>query len=448
MAQVDATKFDPYYKWLSIPPHEQPPNFYRLLGIELFEEDADVIAAAADRQMGHVKSFAAGKYASHSQRLLNELAEARICLLSSDRKSRYVRQLKQELAFQETVEKPLSAQRTTEGASAQAAGIVDPPLRFARAGAQNHRTDPISIRTEPRSYSRRKNSLGQNVVRLLFFFGTLIPTIIIAYRIDLINPEPRQVVVPQQPPVPQQVVVQQRSQSATSKSRPKEGERRPIEPVQETPPEIERETSEIQPNDDFDHERTEREPRAHDSIVLNLETKMQRGNVSLTGPVRVARLNGVPHTIKPTDGSLANGQVKVSINGPRPIVLTVEMNDRRQILITPTVDVGNGKEIAFTSKTIDPLLRRMMKAGEQAVRDLNAMKAERARLQAWLDSSLLKPLADVRTATARVKELDVLIREGELTIQAMEVQAKGISELAEFAKHLHDNAELVIESID
>ena len=39
-------KFDPYHKWLGIPPKDQPPNHYRLLGIELFESDADVIATA------------------------------------------------------------------------------------------------------------------------------------------------------------------------------------------------------------------------------------------------------------------------------------------------------------------------------------------------------------------------------------------------------------------
>jgi hypothetical protein len=96
MKQVDAKPFDAYHKWLAIPPHEQPPNHYRLLGVELFEEDSDVIAAAADRQMAHIKSFAAGKYASHSQRLLNELAAARICLLNAEQKARYDMQLKRQ----------------------------------------------------------------------------------------------------------------------------------------------------------------------------------------------------------------------------------------------------------------------------------------------------------------------------------------------------------------
>ena len=37
------TKFDPYHRWLGIPPEEQPAHFYRLLGIKALEDNADVI---------------------------------------------------------------------------------------------------------------------------------------------------------------------------------------------------------------------------------------------------------------------------------------------------------------------------------------------------------------------------------------------------------------------
>ena len=33
--------FDPYYKWLAIPPDEQPPSHYRLLGLRPLEGDPD-----------------------------------------------------------------------------------------------------------------------------------------------------------------------------------------------------------------------------------------------------------------------------------------------------------------------------------------------------------------------------------------------------------------------
>ena len=42
-----AESFDPYRKWLGIPPKDQPPNHYRLLGIDLFEADAEVIVRVA-----------------------------------------------------------------------------------------------------------------------------------------------------------------------------------------------------------------------------------------------------------------------------------------------------------------------------------------------------------------------------------------------------------------
>ena len=74
--------FDPYYTWLGIPPDEQPPDHYRLLGLRRFEDNTDVISNAADARMGFLRTFQTGARAAHSQRLLNELAAAKICLLN------------------------------------------------------------------------------------------------------------------------------------------------------------------------------------------------------------------------------------------------------------------------------------------------------------------------------------------------------------------------------
>lgn len=90
-------RFDPYYKWLGIAPAQQPPHHYRLLGIELFEDDCEVIAAAADRQMAHVRTFQSGPHTAWSQRILNELAAARRCLLDPARKREYDAQLRARL---------------------------------------------------------------------------------------------------------------------------------------------------------------------------------------------------------------------------------------------------------------------------------------------------------------------------------------------------------------
>ena len=87
---MDAT-FDPYHTWLGIPPSEQPPNHYRLLGISRGIGDTNVISNAADRQMAFLRTFQTGQYSKLSQKLLNEIADARNCLLSLDRKAEYDR---------------------------------------------------------------------------------------------------------------------------------------------------------------------------------------------------------------------------------------------------------------------------------------------------------------------------------------------------------------------
>jgi hypothetical protein len=84
-----ANAFDPYRDWLGIAPGERPLDHYRLLGLPKFESDAERIAAAADERMALVRSFQVGPRKVHTQRLLNELSAARICLLSPTSRAAY-----------------------------------------------------------------------------------------------------------------------------------------------------------------------------------------------------------------------------------------------------------------------------------------------------------------------------------------------------------------------
>ena len=88
--------FDPYHVWLGIPKDQRPPHCYSLLGIPLYESNLDVIESAADRQMAHVRSFAAGKHGPLSQEILNQLAGAKLCLLNTKKKEAYDQQLQQD----------------------------------------------------------------------------------------------------------------------------------------------------------------------------------------------------------------------------------------------------------------------------------------------------------------------------------------------------------------
>ena len=48
--------FDPYHRWLGISPKDQPPDHYRLLGIEQFESDLRVIGAATSMPANAIPS--------------------------------------------------------------------------------------------------------------------------------------------------------------------------------------------------------------------------------------------------------------------------------------------------------------------------------------------------------------------------------------------------------
>lgn len=139
---------DPYYEWLGIPPKDQPPNHYRLLGLENFEDNRDVIATAADRQMSFVKTYQAGENSELSQRILNELATARICLLNPDKKSEYDETLHADLDLEAEPE-VVAAEVVPEPASlapVAAFATPQPPVPVAMPATPAGRSEGLNIR--------------------------------------------------------------------------------------------------------------------------------------------------------------------------------------------------------------------------------------------------------------------------------------------------------------
>jgi hypothetical protein len=82
-------RFDPYHLWLGVPPDEQPPNHYRLLGLTLFEDNPEVIRDAATQRIAHVRTYQLGPHADVSQCILNDLASAKVCLSDPVKKAAY-----------------------------------------------------------------------------------------------------------------------------------------------------------------------------------------------------------------------------------------------------------------------------------------------------------------------------------------------------------------------
>ncbi|HEX4146609.1 MAG TPA: hypothetical protein VHY91_24115, partial [Pirellulales bacterium] len=129
-----AGKFDPYYTWLGIPPEDQPPDHYALLGVRQFESNSDVISNLTDQRMAHVKTFQAGPHGADSQKLLNEIAAARVCLLNPKKRKAYDAKLHAEIAWKTAPEaQPLPV----EPEIVELQPIAAPPVAQPPSAAQS-----------------------------------------------------------------------------------------------------------------------------------------------------------------------------------------------------------------------------------------------------------------------------------------------------------------------
>lgn len=88
--------FDPYYKWLGIKPEEQK-NYYRLLGLNLFESDSDVIENLADQKIAAIRNYQL-KYPKEATIILNQLTKAKVILLDPVKKKEYDLRLQKSLS--------------------------------------------------------------------------------------------------------------------------------------------------------------------------------------------------------------------------------------------------------------------------------------------------------------------------------------------------------------
>ncbi len=123
-----AVDFDPYYKWLGIPPKDQPPHYYRLLGIEVFESDAEVIASAADQRLMLVRTFKNGPNVILAQKLEKKIAAAKSCLLDPEKKAEYDVSLRLQLRLQPLPAPPPPPPSSTASPLKQGNYPLPPPL--------------------------------------------------------------------------------------------------------------------------------------------------------------------------------------------------------------------------------------------------------------------------------------------------------------------------------
>lgn len=84
-----ARELDVYRDWLGITETARPLNYYQLLRLKAFEDHAETVRAHYRKMNAHVRKYAAGDFANESQKLLNELAKAMLCLTDAQRKREY-----------------------------------------------------------------------------------------------------------------------------------------------------------------------------------------------------------------------------------------------------------------------------------------------------------------------------------------------------------------------
>lgn len=116
--------FDPYHKWLGIPPHEQPPSHYRLLRISEFESDQEVIELAYEKEMGALKRHEYGEYVDLVEVVGRKLVTARKCLLAADQKADYDAALKSRSSSNNESHLPVPAPKASDANPSSSAGSV------------------------------------------------------------------------------------------------------------------------------------------------------------------------------------------------------------------------------------------------------------------------------------------------------------------------------------
>ena len=157
-------EFNPYRIWLGIPLDEQPPNHYRLLGLALFEQDPDVIENAANRQMAHVRTFQSGPNAATSQQILNELSEARLCLLKTATKEPYDAQLQMQMGPEAVSNNALLEDLSAYSSPPVAQPAAQDSVPIAESAQQSVSQTPV-LRTPPPPPTTTVNSAPKPIIR-------------------------------------------------------------------------------------------------------------------------------------------------------------------------------------------------------------------------------------------------------------------------------------------
>jgi len=242
-APAMSDSFDPYYKWLGIKPKDQPPNHYRLLGVEMFESDEDVIENAADQRMRHMRSLQSGANAEASQHILNEVAAARVCLTDPVKRSEYDEKLKNSRPVAHAALPP----QAPPPAPPVGTAVAPPVAAVPRSQGSNGRSAPAAVSfaaaaptARPRTSARRKNAFP--TVLVTSGAGVLVLLILAMVLMGVLKSGPETAIRPGPIPVETKQAAPVKFTTTTGASSPA----RPVPPPEnKTPPQRPKPTGEL-----------------------------------------------------------------------------------------------------------------------------------------------------------------------------------------------------------
>ena len=116
--------FDPYHKWLGLPPGKWMPNHFELLGLSIDEEDPSVIELAIKRQRDFMKGMRGGKFPELVNQILIQIQDAEITLLEPDSRRLYVREMKGGKGYKKPKRNGLSGSSRRGGTVGESSGIT------------------------------------------------------------------------------------------------------------------------------------------------------------------------------------------------------------------------------------------------------------------------------------------------------------------------------------
>jgi hypothetical protein len=198
------------------------------------------------------------------------------------------------------------------------------------------------------------------------------------------------------------------------------------------------------------------DPAISHTIDLDLSGRRQRFALkdAPAARYRVVSVEGCPEAYEfdPEEGEFGGrNAVTILIKGRREVrlKLIVDAGVRGPaIFVEPLVNTDDGREIPFILANLQKVRLRVMKQRNVAADELAAIEAEGARLMAWIEAPVAKPLIEVGQAKTRILALRAARTEHEAAIKTLEADLALAEALEKLAKTLHARCKVRIAKVE